>query len=165
MAEKLEITPQLQAGLDQGIEQHLQQLIKAGELTLKVESCLQPLIESEDSQWMDAREDIYCFFKEAISNVIRHAQPPNGTATKLKVSLSQLETRCTLIIENDATDILALESLSRKRHSGGYGTKLMATIVEELPNGGWERVLLAHGGMQVKLAWKLDLTAEDEGKS
>lgn len=163
MAEKLEITPELQAGLEKGIEQHLQQLIKTGELTLKVESCLQPLIESEDSQWTDAREDIFCFFKEAISNVIRHAQPPNGTATKVTVSLSQLKTQCRLIIENDVTETLALESISRRHYRGGYSTKLTATIAEELPSGDWEQVP-SHGGMQVRLDWKLNVTAEDKSE-
>lgn len=162
MAEKLEITPELQAGLDKGIRQRLQQLVTSGELTLKVEDKLQPLLEPEsDSSWLDAREDIFRFFKEAIANVIRHAQPPNGTATKVTVSLFQEGTQCTLSVKNDATRSgpLALKSTSRRSHSGGYGTKLMATVAAELPGGYCERVPLADGGMQVILTWTLKATA------
>lgn len=165
MAEKLEITPELQAGLDQGIRQYLRQLVSSGELTLKVEDRLQPLLELEsDSNWIDAREDIFRFFKEAIANVIRHAQPPNGTATRVAVSLAQQGIQCTLLIENDAVQLEhpTLESTSKRKHSGGYGTKLMATIAAELPGGCWERVPLADGGMQVILTWTLDVTAEDK---
>lgn len=158
MAEKLEITPELQAGLDKGIEQRLQQLVSTGELTLKVESCLQPLLEPEDSNWLDTREDIFRFFKEAIANVIRHAQPPNGTATRVTVSLSQSGTQCTLSVEKDAIEFFISESSKRSHLSGSYGTKLMTTIAAELPGGYWERVPLAHGGMQVRLSWKLEAT-------
>lgn len=161
MAEKLEITPELQAGLDKGIEQRLQQLVSTGELTLKVESRLQPLLEPEDSNWLDTREDIFRFFKEAIANVIRHAQPPNGTATIVTVSLSQVGTQCTLSVENNAIESFISESSKRSHLSGGYGTKLMATIAAELPGGYWERVPLANGGMQVTLTWILKGTAED----
>ena len=161
LAEKLEITPQLQAGLDKGIELLLQQLITTGELTLEVKSYLQPLREPEDSNWIDAREDIFRFFKEAIANIISHAQPPNGTARRVTVSLSQSGKRCTLIVENDATEPLVSETTTRRSRSGGYGTKLMATIAAELPDGDWERLPLATGGMQVRLDWKLEATAND----
>lgn len=162
MAQKLEITPELQAGLDKGIKHRLQQLLSTGELTLKVEECLQPLLEPEDSSWLDAREDIFCFFKEAITNVIRHSQPPNGTATTVTVSLSQAETQCTLRVKNDATKSLVLESTNRRSPNGGYGTKLMATIAAELPNGYWERGSLADGGMQVILTWTLEPNQKDK---
>lgn len=161
MAEKLEITPELQTGLNKRIEQRLQQLFSAGELTLKVENRLQPLLEPEDSNWFDTREDIFRFFKEAITNVIRHAQPPNGTATKVTVSLSQSGTQCTLSVENDAIESFISES-GKRLHTDGYGTKLMTTIATELPNGYWERVSFANGGMQVMLSWALDATAEDK---
>lgn len=159
LAEKLEITPQLQAGLDKGIELLLQQLISNGELTLEVKSHLQPLKEPEDSNWIDAREDIFRFFKEAIANIISHAQPPHGTARRVTVSLSQSGNRCTLIVENDATEPLVSADPTRRSRSGGYGTKLMATIAAELPDGDWQRLPLAAGGMQVRLDWKLAATA------
>ena len=163
MAEELEITPELHTGLDRGILQHLQYLVCSGELTLKVEERLQPLLELEsNSTWIDAREDIFRFFREAIANVIRHAQPPNGTATRITVSLAQQGVKCTLVVENDATQPEPLESTNRKKHSGGYGTKLMATVAAELPDGYWERIPLANGGMQVILTWSLDSTAEDK---
>jgi signal transduction histidine kinase len=165
MAEKLEVTPELQTGLDKGIQQQLQQLVGSGELTLKVDAHLQPLLEPElDSTWIDAREDIFRFFKEAIANVIRHAQPPNGTATQVTVSLFQQGTQCTLIIKNDLTDPkpVVLKSTSIRAHSGGYGTKLMATIAAELPDGYWERVRSADGGIQVTLTWTLKTATEDK---
>lgn len=160
MAEKLEITPELQAGLDKGIEQRLQQLVSTGELTINVESRLQPLIEPEDSNWLDTREDIFRFFKEAIANVICHAQPPNGTATGVTVSLSQIGTQCKLSIENDAIKSVSPES-SKQLGAVRYGTKLMNTIAAELPGGYWERVPLENGGTQVTLTWSLEATAED----
>lgn len=165
MAEKLEVTPELQTGLDKGIQQQLQQLVSSGELTLTVHVHLQPLLEPEsDSTWIDAREDIFRFFKEAIANVIRHAQPPNGTATQVKVSLFQEETLCTLIIKNDLTEPkpVVLKSTTMRLHSDGYGTKLMATIAAELPDGYWERVRSADGGIQVILTWTLKTTTEDK---
>lgn len=163
MAEKLEITPELHAGLDKGIRQHLQHLVNSGELTLEVEDRLQPLLEPEsDSTWIDAREDIFRFFKEAIAKIIRHAQPPNGTATRVSVSLLSQGIQCTLIVENNAilTDPPTLDT-SRSKYSGGYGTKLMATVAAELPGGYWERIPLADGGMQVILTW-IDATAQEK---
>lgn len=157
MAEKLEITPELQTGLDRGIEQRLQQLVSTGELTINVETRLQPLHEPEHSNWLDTREDIFRFFKEAISNVIRHAQPPNGTATGVTVSLSQVGTQCKLRIENDAIKSVAPDN--KQLGAAGYGTKLMATIAAELPGGYWEREILEDGGTQVTLTWSLE--AED----
>jgi CHASE2 domain-containing sensor protein len=71
----LEITPELKAGLDVGIRAKLQQLVNSGELTLRVVQHLQSLEEPEfNSLWLEAREDIYQFFCEAICNVIRHAE-------------------------------------------------------------------------------------------
>ncbi|MHC5820905.1 MAG: CHASE2 domain-containing protein [Nostoc sp.] len=165
IAEKLEVTPELQTGLDKGIQQQLQQLIDSGELILKVNAHLQPLLEPElDSTWIDAREDIFRFFKEAIANVIRHAQPPNGSATQVTVSLFQEATLCTLIIKNDLTELkpVILKSTSIRADNGGYGTKLMATIAAELPDGYWERVRSADGGIQVTLTWTLKTTTEDK---
>jgi len=167
MAEKLAVTPELEAGLDRGMRQHLQQLVKSGELTLRIRDNLHPLLEPEsDSSWLDAREDIFRFFKEAIANVICHAQPPNGFATEIVVGLNQRGTQCTLLIENNAIQPAAstLESTNRRKLSGGYGTKLMATIAAELPDGYWERIPRADGGMQVRLTWTLDTTARSKTK-
>lgn len=151
IAEKLEITPELQLGLAPGIQQYLRQLIRTGDLTLKVNPQLQPLREPKsDSAWIDAREDIFRFFREAIANVIRHAQPPSGTATQVSIDLVQEGTQCRLVIENDGT----LEE--KKRKTGGYGTKLMTTIASELPNGTWERLPLEKGGMRVTLKWTIE---------
>lgn len=167
MAEKLEITPELEAGLERGMRQHLQQLVHKGELILSIRDNLHPLLEPEsDSRWIDAREDIFRFFKEAIANVIYHAQPPNGFATEISVSLTQRGTQCTLLVENNAIQPAAspLESTNRRKLSGGYGTKLMATIAAELPGGHWERIPRADGGVQVRLIWTLDATARGKIK-
>jgi len=147
----LEITPELKAGLDVGIKAKLQQLINSRELTLKVIPQLQPIEEPEsNSLWLEAREDIYHFFCEAICNVIRHAQPPYGTATQVQVSLSQQNQHCNLIIENDG---VKLEPLNMTRTRGGYGMKLMKVIASELPQGNFEYVTLPKGGMRIKLSW------------
>lgn len=147
----LEITPELKAGLDVGIKAKLQQLINSRELTLKVIPQLQPIEEPEsNSLWLEAREDIYHFFCEAICNVIRHAQPPYGTATQVQVSLSQQNQHCTLTIENDGAK---LEPSNMSRTRGGYGMKLMKVIASELPKGNLEYVTLPKGGMRIELSW------------
>ena len=163
LAEKLEITPELEFGLAQGIHQWLQQLSSTGELNLVVREHLQPLQEPKfDSAWIDAREDIFRFFREAIANVIRHAQPPHGAATQVSIHLSQEGVWCSLVVSNDGTPIeptvpssTELNSTIRERKDSGYGTKLMATIAAQLPNGDWQRVPLKFGGMQVTLRWAM----------
>ncbi|MBW4589802.1 MAG: CHASE2 domain-containing protein [Aetokthonos hydrillicola CCALA 1050] len=159
LAETLEITPELQFGLAQGIHEWLQQLINAGDLTIKVNQHLQPLREPKsDSAWIDAREDVFCFFREAITNIIHHAQPPNGTATEVTIYLLQEGNRCKLVIENNGTlpEHTDQDDLNKKRKTGGYGTKLMTTIASELPNGLCERVSLEKGGMRVTLEWTIE---------
>lgn len=151
----LEITPELKAGLDVGIKTKLQQLINSGELTLHVIQQLEPLKEDEfNSLWLEAREDIYHFFCEAIHNVIRHAQPPHGTATQVRVSLQQQNTRCTLTIENDGVQIeLSICDRSQIfRTSSGYGLKLMEMVASQLPDGTFEPVALPEGGMRIQLS-------------
>jgi signal transduction histidine kinase len=156
IAEKLGITPEIQSGLAPGIHQWLQQLIHSGDLVLNVKEHLQPLREPKsDSAWIDAREDIFRFFREAMTNVIRHAQPPNGTATQVLIDLSQEGTQCCLLIENDGAP--STDRIDRKHSQGGYGTKLMATIAAELPNGSWQRIALEAGGMRVTLRWTMDM--------
>ena len=152
----LEITPELKAGLDAGMRAKLQQLVNSGELTLRVIQQLQPLEEPEsNSLWLEAREDIYHFFCEAINNVIRHAQLPHGTATQVQVSLCQQDRHCTLTIENDGAklDPSIFEPSTMPKKRGGYGMKLMKTIASELPNGTLECVALPGGGMRVQLSW------------
>jgi signal transduction histidine kinase len=154
----LEITPDLREGLDIGIAKKLQHLVKSGELTLHVIQQLQPLAEPQlKSSWLEAREDIYRFFTEAIANVIHHAQPPQGTATQVKVSLVQQDRLCTLTIENDdeKLDSSILEITPQQRKRGGYGMKLMQAIASDLPKGVFSRIALAKGGMRVCLTWYL----------
>ncbi len=156
----LEITPELKSGLDVGIKTKLQQLVDSGELTLQVIQQLEPLEEDEfNSFWLEAREDIYHFFCEAIHNVICHAQPLHGTATKVKISLHQQDTCCTLTIENDGAQVepSSFERSQMFGTSNGYGMKLMETIASELPNGTFEAVALPEGGMRIQLAWNQSL--------
>lgn len=154
----LEITPELREGLDSAIAKKLQALVESGELTLPVTQNLQSLNEPQlNSLWLEAREDIYRFFAEAIANVTHHAQPPQGMATRVKVSLEQQGDRGWLAIENDGKilDASAFEITSQQRRRGGYGTKLMETIAAELPAGKFERITLSEGGMRVELSWKM----------
>jgi signal transduction histidine kinase len=106
---------------------------------------------------LEAREDIYRFFGEAIANVIHHAQPPQGTATQVQVSLEQQEGKCVLSIENDGSivDPTAFDITPAQRQRGGYGTKLMETIAVELPAGSFEKIALPEGGVRVRLTWNL----------
>ncbi|MDJ0675035.1 MAG: CHASE2 domain-containing protein [Calothrix sp. MO_167.B42] len=152
IADKLKLTPELRSGLDVGIRSRLRELVSSGELTLKIIDNIQSLKEPWlDSAWIDAREDIFRFFREAIANVIRHAQPPQGNATTVKVSLFQSGAECVLMLENDGS---FADSFASKLNGGGYGTKIMETIAMELPGGKWERFILDDGGMIVKLVWK-----------
>ncbi len=154
LAAKLGVTPALRAGLHRGIQIELQHLGESGELTLKVLQDIQPLTEPQsDSAWIDAREDIFRFFREATTNVLRHAQPPHGTATQVLVSLRQKGSRCTLMIENDGQKVG--EEAGSKQSRSGYGTKAMNTIAAELPDGFWRRLPLAGGGVRVELIWTL----------
>jgi len=154
----LVITPELREGLDVGIEKRLEQLVDTKKLTLKILKNLQPLEEPKiSSLWIDAREDIFRFFCEAISNVIYHAQPPHGTATQVTVSLSQRQTQCTLSIENDGVKLnnATFDTHSSSRQRGGYGTKMMETIAAELPDGRMEINILTDGRMEVTLTWTI----------
>jgi signal transduction histidine kinase len=154
----LQITPELREGLAVGIEKKLQELVTSEKLTLKVETQLQSFREPAlNSLWLSAREGIFCFFCEAIANALQHAQPPNGTATQLKVSLSRQGSRCTLNIENDGSplDESVLGIPYNKRKRGGYGTKLMENIASELPQGSMKRIALRDGGMRVALTWNI----------
>ncbi len=152
MAEALKVTPELRQGLVAGIATHLQQLQQANMLTLVVTQDMQVLPEpSFNSQWLDAREDIFQFFREAVANVITHAQPPHGQATGLKVSLLADAPHCTLVIENDNGPCARIpDSVARQ---GGYGTKMMETVARSLPKGKWTSTMLSTGGYRVELSW------------
>lgn len=148
VAEKLEITPALKNGLHAGLHAELDRLIDSGELRLTVERAIFPLVEpTADSRWLDQREDLYRFFKEAIANAMRHGQ--TGGATWLGVHLHQQDDGAELRIENDGPP------LGIANHSGGYGTKIMNTIAGELMSGRWERVNRSDGGVRVRLFWQM----------
>ncbi|WP_071187107.1 CHASE2 domain-containing protein [Trichormus sp. NMC-1] len=152
LSEKIAVNPILQKGLDIGIKTTLEELVISEKLTLKVITEIQPLQEPElNSIWIEHREEVYRFFREALNNVIQHAQPPHGTATQVFVSLEQKGDKCTLVIANDGA-ILASTYRSKK---GGYGTKIMDTIADELLNGKWEISTLPNGEVRVTLNWRL----------
>ncbi|WP_019508162.1 CHASE2 domain-containing protein [Pleurocapsa sp. PCC 7319] len=157
MSQKLEISSILRSGIDIGIQANLEQLVDSDQLTLQVIYDLHPIDEPKAStNWIDAREDIYRFFREAINNVLFHAQPPYGNATQVKVSLWREQNRCYLaIIDNNCQTSVtpSVETSTKRRSSGGYGTKIMETIALELPQGAWERTIIPDGGIKVQLAW------------
>lgn len=159
MSQKLEISSILRSGLDVGLKTALEQLIDSGQLTLQVVYDLHSLDEPiANSAWIDAREDIYRFFREAINNVIFHAQPPYGQASQVKVSLWCKQNRCFLSVTDDnspRTASLVAETISERRSSGGYGTKIMETIASELPQGSWSRSTVPEQGTKVQLSWVL----------
>jgi signal transduction histidine kinase len=156
IANKLEITPQLRAGLDIGIRYCIHALIRSGELQLRVVDNLKPIQEpSINSDWIAAREDILRFAKEALANIIHHAQPPHGTATQVIATLNQQRSRCILSLENDSFQPLDHLLSKNQPNRGGYGTKVMETIASGLPDGCWHREWLPEGGMKVSLEWNL----------
>ncbi|MEM7591381.1 MAG: CHASE2 domain-containing protein, partial [Cyanobacteria bacterium P01_A01_bin.83] len=159
MSQKLEVSSILRSGLDIGIRVSLEQLIDSSQLTLQVVYDLHSLNEPiANSAWIDAREDIYRFFREAISNVIFYAQPPYGQATQVKVSLWRNQDRCFLIVTDDnfqASASSVVETTSQRRSSGGYGTKIMETIASELPQGSWSRTNIPEQGTKIELSWNL----------
>jgi signal transduction histidine kinase len=149
------VSPELSAGLVVGIQEKLQSLVETGELRLEVIQELQPLKEPRfDKTWIDAREDIFRFFKEAIHNVIHHAQSPYGNATYVRIVLKQATDHCLLMVQNDGAKASNLAASSLKPNKG-QGTKLMATLAAELPDGSWSREFLADGVVYVMLKWTL----------
>jgi len=59
--------------------------------------------------------------------------------------------KCTLVIANDGA-ILASTYRPKK---GGYGTKIMDTIANELLDGVWEISVLPNREVRVTLSWHL----------
>ncbi|MEH1769517.1 hypothetical protein [Nostoc sp.] len=88
---------------------------------------IQPLQEPElNSVWIEHREEIYRFFREALNNVIQHAQPPHGTATQVCISLEQQGVKCILAIANNANNASTIKPTACERPKGGYGSKMMS---------------------------------------
>ncbi|GAB4214751.1 MAG: CHASE2 domain-containing protein [Synechococcales cyanobacterium] len=148
LADKLRISPTLKEGLHVGIQALLDDCQRSGSLTLPVTSQIQPLQESTNREWIDAREDIIRFVREAINNIIHHVQPPRGTASYVLVTLTQEGSHCWLRILNDGLS-------TSPRRKGGYGTKAMNTIARDLPQGSWHRRHLETGEVEVELHWHM----------
>ena len=143
--EKLSLNPQLQDGLVVAIEKYLQKLTDKGKLNLQVVTNLASIPEPINSQWITIREDIFLCFCEVISNALNHGKQ----TTQIQINLFLEDDRCILIIENDG-EVVDADKLKQKI---GFGTKLINQIIEYLPDGEWERVALADGGLQVKICW------------
>ncbi len=171
------ISPELAAGLGKGMARWLDLRLASGELRIIVRSHFDKLREpdlvatswlgirgnqdffSEASEqeiaWVDDREDIFRFFKEAIANVIKHAQPPKGDATWVEVTLRKEGQRCTLMVENNGSPV-------DPNHPRGMGTKNMATIAASLPEGDWEAKFLPQGGVCVILHWHMPTSPDSK---
>ena len=148
----LNITPELKKGLAHGIRHKLEELKKSQKLTLQIVADLENLQEpSLSSLWLANREDIFLFFCEAMNNVIKHAQPPFGSATYVKVNLRQEQEQCVLEIINDGS---MANNHHKSRKHGGYGTKLMQTVASELPSANWQRYV-DENEVYVSLCWIL----------
>ena len=107
----LKITPELKMGLDYGIESKLEELKSSRRLSLNVMLNLKPWEEpSLNSIWLANREDIFLFFCEGMNNIIKHAQPPSGNATYVKVNLFQKQDQCILEIINDGSKLALMLS-------------------------------------------------------
>ncbi|GAB4131667.1 MAG: hypothetical protein Fur0046_00780 [Cyanobacteria bacterium J069] len=157
---QLDISPELVSGLAQGVQTHLKQLEERGDLGLKIKQRIKPLQEPElNPDWIDDREDIFRFFKEAINNVMRHAQQPYGRANWVEVCLEQHGEQCKLAIANDGVNVSGntsktLDSLADCLPKG-TGTKTMETIAVSLDHGRWQRTLSPEGILRVELFWSL----------
>lgn len=152
IASKLEINPFLDQNLSFGIKNYLNKLIQSKKLTLKVIDKIEIIEEPiANSIWLDMREDIYDFFKECINNLIDHAQPPNGNATQVEIILKQEGEKCKLIITNDGN---CYDEKDNKK--GGFGTKMMAIIANDLPDGKFQ-VINDENNFKVELTWQLKL--------
>lgn len=148
LASKWGISDTLKGGLHQGIHDYLDALVEAGTLVLAVERNITPLREANLGEWFDAREDIMRFFREAIANIIHHVQPPKGSATAIEIQLAQTGQQCSLVVRNDGRETRTVT------RSGGYGTKAMNTIAQNLPGGRWHRQH-APEGYCVELHWEM----------
>jgi two-component sensor histidine kinase len=119
---------------------------------VKVITELQPLEEPElSSVWIEQREEIYRFFREALNNVIQHAQAPHGNATQVCISLKQEGDRCTLAIANDSAIAESISGIKK----GGYGTKIMNAVICELLDSAWKISAFPNGEVRVTLNWRL----------
>lgn len=147
---ELSLQSLLRQGLIAGINAYLDSLIQSGKLILPVFRDLRDIQEFEaNSAWLDAREDIFRFFREQIANVIAHAQGGDTTATLVQVHLSQTGQKCLLIIENNGKKN---RNINHQIH-GGLGSKLSKEMADALPDGQWERIERQTGGIIVKLQW------------
>jgi len=151
------ISSELSLGLVKGIQRRIEHLTERGKLRLEVVQDLETFKEPRlDSGWIDTREDVFRFFKEAINNVICHAQPPYGSATQLRIALNQIGPKCTLVVENDGLPPVISTNVAtsvNQQLNRGAGTKMMETMTAEIPDGEWERIFLTEGGVRVKLSW------------
>lgn len=145
------VTPELSQGLEHGIRRYVSKLEENATLQLLCEFRLESLVEDNSNvTWLDMREDIFRCFQEAVANVARHAQPPHGSATRLTIGLVCQEGRCDLSVANDGS--FDEDAIATSHY--GHGSRLMKTLMSDLPGGSWERVLTTDGGVTVRLSWQ-----------
>ena len=161
--EALAISNNLQKGLIPGIEKYLKE--QSERLTLEVSTDFLAFQEPQASaEWLDAREDIFRFFREAVNNAIRHGQPPRGNSTQLVVRIERSGNIYTLHIDNNVKKSKDSDrchfsppsndvNSSRKEIRNGTGAKLMETIAHSIPQGAWERVFFEDGSVSTYLRW------------
>ncbi|MGI0480473.1 CHASE2 domain-containing protein [Geminocystis sp. CENA526] len=146
----LEISPELKNGLTKGLEITLKNLEKNDQLFLPINLDIERINEPNfTSLWLSDREDIYIFFCEAISNIIKHAQPPYGNATYVEIILKQKDDFIFLEIINDG-----IELTKNERVNGGYGCKLMEIVAMDLPEGNYHKKI-EKNLYYVCLSWKM----------
>ena len=143
--EELSLNPKLQDGLVVAMERHLEELIDKGKLKIELFTNFDYIPEPINSNWITTRENIFVCFCETMSNVIHHGRQ----ATKLEISLLIKDKRCILTIENDGMVVDANEL----KEKVGFGTKVIHQMIEYLPDGQWQRVALADGGVRVIISW------------
>ncbi|MBE9060110.1 sensor histidine kinase [cf. Phormidesmis sp. LEGE 11477] len=151
-AKELAISPELKPGLCEAIHKHLEELQVDSELKLKVDSEIDLIDESIlNDGWIEARESVFSFYRDAINNVVYHAQPPKGRAAWVKIVLRcQGSQACLQIVNDGGFDQSYLRNLSR-----GFGAQSMDEATSKLPEGRWSRTITEEGYFQVKLRWSV----------
>ena len=151
-AEKLPVSSELRLGLHVAIRLHTKRLRKKGELALKVDAHVNPIRENSSSRWIEAREGIFSFYRESINNIIRHAQPPRGQASKVTVVLERAGDFAVLKVTNDG----GFSSTYLDETTENFGTQVMEKVASRLPDGKFRSRISAKGDFQVELSWSMN---------
>jgi signal transduction histidine kinase len=151
-AEKLPVSSELRLGLHMAIHLYTRRLRKKGELALRVDANINSIRENSSSRWIEASEGVFSFYRESINNIIRHAQPPRGKATKVTVDLERIADVAVLRVTNDGE----FSSTYLDKTTENFGTQVMEKVASRLPNGQFRRRVLTEGDFQVELSWSMN---------